>query len=144
MSFIVRLSPTAEADLERLFDLLLDRAETAEDLDQAQTAIDVVRATTLQQLEVTPFSFRKAGQNPAQRNSSSLSAAQATLRFTKSSAPQELLCSRCAINAKRTITDSTVWGSPGIGDRVMNTMDYKGFTARSEYDGEDEVRRMEA
>ncbi len=48
MSFIVRLSPTAEADLERLFDLLLDRAETAEDLDQAQTAIDVVRATTLQ------------------------------------------------------------------------------------------------
>ncbi len=67
MSFIVRLSPTAEADLERLFDFLLDRAETAEDLDQAQTAIDVIRATTLQRLAVTPFSFRKAAQNPAQR-----------------------------------------------------------------------------
>jgi len=26
----------------------------------------------------------------------------------------------------------------------MNTMDYKGFTARIEYDGEDEVRRIEA
>ncbi|MEP7301658.1 MAG: type II toxin-antitoxin system RelE/ParE family toxin [Caldimonas sp.] len=67
MSFIVQLSPTAEADLERLFDFLLDRAETAGDLDQAQIAIDVIRATTLQQLAVTPFSFRKAAQNPAQR-----------------------------------------------------------------------------
>jgi len=67
MSFIVRLSPTAEADLERLFDFLLDRAETAEDLDQAQTAIDVIRAISLQQLAVTPFSFRKAGQDPLQR-----------------------------------------------------------------------------
>ena len=36
MSFIVQQSPTAEADLERLFDFLLDWAETTEDLDQAQ------------------------------------------------------------------------------------------------------------
>ncbi|HRH88225.1 MAG TPA: type II toxin-antitoxin system RelE/ParE family toxin [Rubrivivax sp.] len=67
MSFVVQLSPTAEADLERLFDFLLDRAETAEGLDPAQTAIDVIRATLLQQLAVTPFSFRKAAQDPAQR-----------------------------------------------------------------------------
>ena len=67
MSFVVELSPTAEADLERLFDFLLDRAETAEDLDQAQIAIDVIRATALQQLAITPFSFRKAAQHPAQR-----------------------------------------------------------------------------
>jgi plasmid stabilization system protein ParE len=67
MSFIVQLSPTAEADLERLFDFLLDRAQTAEDLDRAQSAIDVIRATSLQQLAVTPFSFRKAAQNPTQR-----------------------------------------------------------------------------
>ncbi len=67
MSFVVQLSPTAEADLERLFDFLLDRAETAEGLDRAQTAIDVIRATLLQQLAVTPFSFRKAAQDPAQR-----------------------------------------------------------------------------
>ena len=67
MSFIVQLSPTAEADLERLFDSLLDRAETAEDLDHAQTAIDVIRATTLHQLAITLFSFRKAAPNPAQR-----------------------------------------------------------------------------
>ena len=67
MSFVVQLSPTAEADLERLFDFLLDRAETAADLDHAQAAIDTIRTTAVQQLAVTPFSFRKAAQNPLQR-----------------------------------------------------------------------------
>lgn len=67
MSFAVELSPTAEEDLERLFDFLLDRAETAEDLDRAQAAIDAIRAIARQQLAVTPFSFRKAAQSPAQR-----------------------------------------------------------------------------
>ena len=67
MSFVVELSPTAEADLERLFEFLLDRARTTEDLDRAQSAIDAVRATAQQQLAVTPFSFRKAAKNPAQR-----------------------------------------------------------------------------
>ena len=67
MSFVVELSPTAEADLERLFEFLLDRAETMEDLDRAQSAIDAVRAITQQQLAMTPFSFRKAAKNPAQR-----------------------------------------------------------------------------
>jgi len=60
MTFIVRLSPTAETDLERLFDFLLERAETTEDLDHAQAAIDTIRAITQQQLAVTPYSFRKA------------------------------------------------------------------------------------
>ena len=67
MSFVVQLSPTAEADLERLFDFLLERAETTEDLDNAQAAIDTIRAITQRQLAVTPFSFRKAAQNPMQR-----------------------------------------------------------------------------
>lgn len=67
MSFAVELSPTAEADLERLFDFLLDQAETAEDLDRAQTAIDAVRAAAKHRLAITPFSFRKAARNPAQR-----------------------------------------------------------------------------
>jgi len=40
MSFVVELSPAAEADLERLFDFLLDSAETTENLDRAQAAID--------------------------------------------------------------------------------------------------------
>lgn len=67
MSFVVELSPTAAADLERLFDFLLDRAETAADLDRAQAAIDAIRAVLQQQLATTPFSFRKAAKSPAQR-----------------------------------------------------------------------------
>jgi len=46
------LSLAPEADLERLFDFLLERCETSEDLDCAQSAIDAIRA---------------AAQNPAQR-----------------------------------------------------------------------------
>lgn len=67
MSFVVELSPTAEADLERLFEFLLDRAETTQDLARAQAAIDAVKAITQQQLAMTPFSFRKAAKSPAQR-----------------------------------------------------------------------------
>jgi plasmid stabilization system protein ParE len=67
MSFIVEMSPTAEADLERLFDFLLDQAETTEDLDRAQAAIDAIRSAAQHRLAITPFSFRKAAQNPAQR-----------------------------------------------------------------------------
>ncbi|HMO44774.1 MAG TPA: type II toxin-antitoxin system RelE/ParE family toxin [Rubrivivax sp.] len=67
MSFVVELSPAAEADLERLFDFLLDQAETVEDLDRAQAAIEAVRAAAQHRLAVTPFSFRKAARNPAQR-----------------------------------------------------------------------------
>ena len=67
MSLIVEMSPTAETDLERLFDFLLDLADSAEDLDRAQAAIEAIRATVQHRLAITPFSFRKAGQNPAQR-----------------------------------------------------------------------------
>ena len=67
MIFVVELSPAAETDLERLFDFLLDRSETTEDLDRAQAAIDAIRATAQHRLAITPFSFRKAAQNPAQR-----------------------------------------------------------------------------
>jgi len=67
MSFVVELSSAAEADLERLFDFLLDRSDTTEDLDRAQAAIDAIRATAQHRLAITPFSFRKAAQNPAQR-----------------------------------------------------------------------------
>jgi plasmid stabilization system protein ParE len=67
MSFTVEMTPTAEADLERLFDFLIDRAETTEELDRAQAAIDAIRATTQHRLAITPYSCRKAAQNPAQR-----------------------------------------------------------------------------
>jgi plasmid stabilization system protein ParE len=67
MSYTVDMAPAAEADLERLFDFLIDRADTTEELDRAQAAIDAIRATAQHRLAVTPYSFRKAAQNPAQR-----------------------------------------------------------------------------
>lgn len=67
MSFAVEFAPTAQADLERLFDFLLERAETSEELDGAQEAIGAIRASAQNRLAITPFSFRKAAQNPAQR-----------------------------------------------------------------------------
>lgn len=67
MSFAVELSPTAEADLDRLFEFLLEHAATTEDLDRAQAAIDAIRSAVQHRLATTPFSFRKAAQNPAQR-----------------------------------------------------------------------------
>ena len=67
MSFLVELSPTAEVDLEQLFAFLLDQAETTEDFDRAQAAIDAIRATVQHRLATTPLSFRKAAQNPVQR-----------------------------------------------------------------------------
>ena len=67
MSFVVEVSATAEADLDRLFEFLLDPADTTEDLDRAQAVIDAMRATEQHRLAVTPFSFRKAALTPAQR-----------------------------------------------------------------------------
>ena len=67
MSFVVELSPSAEDDLVRLFEFLLERADSTEDLDRAQLAIDAIRATAQHRLAITPFSFRKASQSPAQR-----------------------------------------------------------------------------
>ncbi len=67
MRFDVRFSAAADDDLARLFDFLLDRAETGEDLDLAQAAIEAVRSAALNQLAATPYSFRKAGKGPTRR-----------------------------------------------------------------------------
>jgi plasmid stabilization system protein ParE len=67
MTFDVRFSAAADDDLARLFDFLLDKAETVEDLDLAQAAIAAVRSMALNQLAVTPYSFRKAGKSPTRR-----------------------------------------------------------------------------
>ncbi len=62
MSFVVRLTPAALEDLRRLYEHLLDRAETAEDLDQAEIARSAVLAS-LRQLERAPFLYRKVGES---------------------------------------------------------------------------------
>ncbi|KQV82960.1 type II toxin-antitoxin system RelE/ParE family toxin [Rhizobacter sp. Root1221] len=68
MKFAVRFSAAADDDLTRLFDFLFDRAETVEDLDLAQAAIEAVRSVALNQLATTPYSFRKAGKSPTRRD----------------------------------------------------------------------------
>ena len=67
MRFEVRFSVAAVDDLERLFDFLLERAETVEDLDLAQSAIEAVRSAVENLLPATPYSFRKAGKSPTRR-----------------------------------------------------------------------------
>jgi plasmid stabilization system protein ParE len=62
--FEVRFTDTARDDLERLFDFLLERASSIEDLDLAQRAIDAIRDAVIGHLAGTPFSFRKAGRSP--------------------------------------------------------------------------------
>ena len=42
-AFEVRYADSARDDLFRLFDFLLERGQTAEDVDAAQSAIDVIR-----------------------------------------------------------------------------------------------------
>ena len=62
--FEVRYAEAARQDLLRLFDFLLERAKTAEDLDAAQTAIDAIREAVERNLSRAPFAYRKAGDSP--------------------------------------------------------------------------------
>ena len=61
MTFTVKFAASAEADMVRLFDHLLDRAETAEDLARAQDVLEALHAAILSHLATSPWSYRKAG-----------------------------------------------------------------------------------
>jgi plasmid stabilization system protein ParE len=63
-SFEVRYSGSARDDLLRLFDFLLERARTAEDLDAAQAAIDAIQDAVERNLSRSPFVYRKAADSP--------------------------------------------------------------------------------
>lgn len=63
-TFAVRFTDSARADLIRLFDHLLERAQTENDLAQAQTSIDAVRSAVELHLSRSPFLYRKAGVSP--------------------------------------------------------------------------------
>ena len=67
MTFEVGLTPAADADLDRLFDFLLERAETVEEALRAYEAIAVIRAVADSHLSTTPYSYRKVGQRPTLR-----------------------------------------------------------------------------
>lgn len=65
MSYRVRLTREAEADIERLFDFVLERelARDGGDLELAQDAIHAIRAG-FATLKTSPFTCRKAGRDP--------------------------------------------------------------------------------
>lgn len=63
MSFAVRYSAAARDDLIRLYDFLLERASTAEDLELAERALNAITAA-VDSLSRSPFIYRKAGQSP--------------------------------------------------------------------------------
>lgn len=67
MTFKVEFTPEADADLDRLFDFLLDRAETVEDAMLANEAAAAVREVANSHLSMTPYSYRKVGQRPTLR-----------------------------------------------------------------------------
>lgn len=65
MTFRVRLTREAEADLDRLFDFVLERelARDGGDISLAEQALSAIRAG-LATLRTSPFTCRKAGQSP--------------------------------------------------------------------------------
>ena len=65
MSFRVRLTREAEADLDRLFDFVLERelARDGGDLALAEQALLAIRAG-FATLKASPFTCRKAGESP--------------------------------------------------------------------------------
>ena len=65
MTFWVRLTRGAQADLERLFDFVLERelGRAGGDLELAEQALVAIRAG-IATLQTSPFTCRKAGTNP--------------------------------------------------------------------------------
>lgn len=61
MSYAVEFTPGAEDDLVRLYEYLLDRAETLEALDVADLALEAIRQAARSHLSTTPYSYRKVG-----------------------------------------------------------------------------------
>jgi plasmid stabilization system protein ParE len=63
VTFDVRIGAAAFDDVERLFEHLVDRARTAEDLALAHRARDSI-LDSLQGLSASPFIYRKSASNP--------------------------------------------------------------------------------
>ena len=67
MTFRAEFTPEAEADLDRLFDFLLDRAETVEEAMRAYEAVEAIRTAANVHIATTPYSYRRVGQRPTLR-----------------------------------------------------------------------------
>lgn len=67
MTFKVEFTPEADADLDRLFDFLLERAETVEEASRAREVVELIRTVADSHLALTPYSYRKVGARPSRR-----------------------------------------------------------------------------
>lgn len=63
MTFAVRYTAGAREDLKRLYEHLLERSETVEDLQLAESALNAI-TSAIESLARAPFIYRKAGQSP--------------------------------------------------------------------------------
>ena len=63
MSFAVRYSASARDDLKRLYEYLLDRSTSVEDLELAEQALAAI-VDAAERLGRAPFVYRKAGTSP--------------------------------------------------------------------------------
>ena len=61
MTFRVEFTPEADADLDRLFDFLLERAQTVEDAMLAYEAVKALRIAANSHLATSPYSYRRVG-----------------------------------------------------------------------------------
>lgn len=66
MKYRVVFARTARADLRRLHDFLIERAEYVEDVEIADDAMDAID-TAIAALRSTPFLFRKAARSSLRR-----------------------------------------------------------------------------
>jgi plasmid stabilization system protein ParE len=67
MTFEVEFTPEADADLDRLFEFLLDRALTVQEAMLAYEAVEAIRIAANSHLATTPYSYRKVGRRPTLR-----------------------------------------------------------------------------
>jgi len=63
VTFAVRYSASARDDLKRLYEYLLDRSATVEDLELAERALEAI-VDAADRLGRSPFVYRKAGPSP--------------------------------------------------------------------------------
>ena len=57
----MEMTPQAEDDLERLFEFLVVRSETLDELDRAQHVLHELRTSIKTRLAQNPWAYRKAG-----------------------------------------------------------------------------------
>ena len=67
MTFRVEFTPEADADLNRLFEFLLEQAETVEQAMRAHETIEVIRTVANSHLSTTPYSYRRVSARPTLR-----------------------------------------------------------------------------